>query len=207
MANRHLSIASIIEKNRIASDVAWLALLEVDVKDPATGNVIETLRLARNDEDFTFEGNVYSKGWFDLDVKQEAGSQPEVKINAVDYTRTVQQRMQQYGGGIGFTVRILAVNTANTGEGSEANEQFTVVRASQQDFAVSFTLGAENPLTLRFPRRVQFRNRCPWKYKGAECAYSGSLPTCDFSLTGANGCIAHGNENRFGGFPGIQKRR
>lgn len=41
---------------------------------------------------------------------------------------------------------------------------------------------------------------CQWKYKGPECSYSGSLPTCDFTFTGPNGCSAHGVQHRYGGY-------
>ena len=48
---------------------------------------------------------------------------------------------------------------------------------------------------------------CRFKYKDDACAYTGALPTCDKSLDGPNGCIAHGDDGnhpeRFGGFPGV----
>lgn len=40
---------------------------------------------------------------------------------------------------------------------------------------------------------------CILEYKGCACGYSGDLPGCDKSWDGANGCVAHGNEERFGG--------
>lgn len=206
MANRYLSIASIIEKNQVASAVAWVPLFEVEVIDPDTGVLVETLRFAQNTENVTFQGQVYSKARFDFSVTEETGSQPEVKLVGYDYTRAIQRRMQDHGGGIGFKVRLIVVNTGNLSAPPEITELFEVVGASQQDYAVSFTLGAENPLTFRFPRRRQFRDRCQWRYKGAECAYAGPLGTCDFTLNGSNGCVAHGNEERFGGFPGIRRQ-
>jgi cell wall-associated NlpC family hydrolase len=31
------------------------------------------------------------------------------------------------------------------------------------------------------------------------------MPTCDYTRDGPNGCIAHGNEPQFGGFPGLKR--
>jgi hypothetical protein len=48
------------------------------------------------------------------------------------------------------------------------------------------------------------KQNCVWQYKdGINCDYAGGLPTCDFTLDGANGCIAHFGTDmakaRFGG--------
>lgn len=200
---KNLSVASVIEKNRVASNVAWLPLLEIDVVDPATNLFVETLYFARNPEDITFQSHTYTKGAFDFNLTMAASQQPTVSVTAHDLTRAIQARMQQYGGGIGFTVRILVVNTANLAQPAEVQETFTVVGSSAKGYDVTFQLGAENPLTLRCPRRRQFRDQCQWRYKGPECGYVGNLPTCDFTLLGINGCAAHNIQQRFGGFPGI----
>lgn len=200
---RHLSVATVIEKQKIASSVAFVPLLEIDVVDPKTRAFIETLRFARNSEDLNWQGNNYIAGSFDFTTSQEAGAQPSLQVSIVDYTKAVQSRMQAYGGGINFTVRVIIVNTGNMAQPPEVLETFTVVGASAKDFNANFTLGAENPLTMRFPRRRQFRDRCLWRYKGVECGYGGALPTCDFTLLGPNGCSAHSNIPRFGGFIGI----
>lgn len=200
----HLSVATVIEKNRIASNVAFVPLLEIHVLNPATNEVVEVIRYARNSEDITFESNVYLKGAFDLDMKQGAGEIGDVTVSIKDYTRAVQSRMQDYGGGVGFPVTITIVNTGNLAQAAEIQETYKVVAAKSKGYDVEFVLGAENPLTMRFPRRLQARNRCPWAYKGARCGYSGPLTTCDFSLQGPNGCAAHDNTERFGAFPGVR---
>jgi phage-related protein len=77
--------------------------------------------------------------------------------------------------------------------------------AKDENYSIEFTLGAENPLALRFPYRQQFRNRCEWVYKGNECRYAGGLPSCDLTLDGDNGCRVHNNTYNFGGFFGLNK--
>lgn len=200
----HLSVATIIEKDRISSEYAFVSLMKIHVINPSTLDDVETLYVARNSEDITFQGDVYQAGAYEVDVKREAGALPNISVNVVDYTRAIQGRMQEYGGGVGFGVDILVVNSGNLNQPPEMNEHFTVVGARSQTYSVEFSLGAENPLTRRFPFRYQFRDRCQWLYKGAECGYTGALPTCDYSLDGPNGCGAHNNVERFGAFPGIK---
>jgi phage-related protein len=206
MANRHVSVATAIEINRIASDVAIVTCMEIDIIDPDTLGLVETLRLVANNESLTYQGQVYTAANFEFSIKQEAGSAPDITVTAQDYSQEIQVRMQAYGGGVGFTVRLMEVNTGNLSQAPEIQETMKVIGASAKDYAVTFTLGAENPLTMRFPRRRQRRDRCPWVFRSAECGYTGGLTTCDFTLQGANGCAAHNNTTEFGGFPGIQNR-
>lgn len=205
MANRHLSVATVIEKNKLASAVAFVVALEIDVKDQVTGAFVETLRFVRNDEDITYKSAVYTAASFDFEVQNESNTLPRVQVIFRDYTRDVQSRMEAYGGGVGFDVRILVLNSGNLSAGPEMRETFTVTTAAVASFVVTFGLGAENPLTALFPRRRQFRDRCPWRFKSAQCGYTGAVTSCDFSLQGINGCAAKGNQANFGGFPGLSR--
>lgn len=209
-----LSLATAIEKNKVASDIPFLVLLDISVINPANGGLVETLRLVNNTEDVTWNGNVYTACPFDIELKEENGSVPEVTLSVKDYTKTVMQRMEDYGGGIGFGVVVSVVrgdkNTMATDK-PEIQQFFQVTVASAQEYTAQFTLGAENPLFKLFPRRLQAKNFCAWRYKDpTTCTYAGALPSCDLTLNGTNGCKAHGNELNFGGFPGInnaQSRR
>lgn len=203
---RHLSVATVIEKNRIASVNAFIVLMEVDVVDRA-GVMVETLYLARNTENLTFQGQEYVASNFEITLKTESGTIPEIQVVAQDQTRAIQQRMEEHGGGVGFTVRVMIINTGNMTQPPEVAEEFKVVRASAAGYAVTFGLGAENPLSMRFPRGRQAKDRCRFLYKGVECGYTGPMLRCDLTLQGQYGCAAHGNTRRFGGFPGINARR
>ena len=200
----HLSVATVIEKDRIHSDVAFVVGLEIDVIDPEGGSLVETVRLVCNNENITYQGEVYIASNFDFEITQEAGSKAQMSVTANDFSRAIQARMQQYRGGIGFKVRLLVINSGNLSQLPEMKEEFTVIGASAKDYIISFKLGAENPLARRFPFRMQFKDRCQWTYKGTHCGYAGPLTTCDFTLQGDNGCAVHGNTERFGGFPGIK---
>lgn len=206
--SKSLSIANVIEKNRIASATPFLILIDVGVIDPNTGTLIETLRLVRNNEDIVFQGNTYTAANFDLELKAESGAQHNLTLSVRDLTLTVQARMQAYGGGIGFTVTLMVVNAGNLAQPAEIVEYFEIIGASADasTYTASFTLGTENSVMQSFPRRKQTVDFCQWRYKGAECGYSGFMPTCDLSLQGPNGCAVHGNTVRFGGFPGLSSR-
>lgn len=201
--SKTISVASAIEKSRLESDTPFLVCLDIAVIDPATRTLVETLRVTRNDEDIIYRGNTYIALNFDLSIKHEAGAQPTVTLSIHDLSRAVQARMQAYGGGVGFRVAVFIINAAQLEEPPEAVEHFEVMAASAANYTVSWTLGVENMVMIRFPRRLQMRGRCGWRYKSRECGYKGSSPSCDLTLHGANGCERHANVKNYGGFPAI----
>lgn len=204
--SKSLSVASVLEKNRLSSDVPFLILLDIDVVNPDTGAVAETLHLVRNTEQVTFNGFGYDPATFDIELKEESGTMQTIKLSIKDYTRLVQQRMQDYGGGVGFNVSVSVVNSAALTQPPEIVEFFQVIAAESNVYVCTFTLGAENVVTKTFPRRRQTRDYCQWRYKSQECGYTGTMPNCDLTLKGANGCEAHSNVIHFGAFPGINSK-
>jgi hypothetical protein len=204
--SKSLSVASVIEKNRLSSATPFLICLDIDVIDPNLGTVVQTGHYVRNTESVVFNGFTYDPTNFDIDLKEESGVLNTITLSIKDYARVIQQLMQQYGGGVGFGVTISIVNAAALTQPPEVQEFFQIVAASSSDYVVSFTLGAENTVTKTFPRRRQTRDYCQWRYKGTECGYTGTLPNCDLSLKGANGCEKHLNVIHFGAFPGLNNR-
>lgn len=83
---------------------------------------------------------------------------------------------------------------------------------------VSFKLESKfNIIDVEIPLRMYYRDFCGFTYKSPECGYgfdyyigagvnaSGQYPlasedNCDHTLRGPNGCLAHDNTCRFGGF-------
>lgn len=206
MPNKGLTVNTVIEKNKLASDVPFIALLEIQVMDSATQAFVETIRLANNSEDVVFNSQTYTRFHFDMELKQQAGSLPEVSLKARDFENIIMSKLDQYGGAAGSIVTLRVVNAANLAAGVEVEETFELLEASANDYMVSFSLGVESSLRKMFPRRTQMRDRCAWKYKGAECGYTGPMPTCDLTLQGPNGCEAHSNSINFGGMPGLVTR-
>jgi len=74
-----------------------------------------------------------------------------------------------------------------------------------------------NVININLPFCNYNRDFCRWVYKSVECKFSGttdssldtatylmaSLASCDHTLSGPNGCRAHKNTRRFGGFPAL----
>jgi phage-related protein len=202
--SKPLSIATVIEANRLSSDVPFLALIDLEVVNPVTGVVITVKHIANNGDPVLFNGNTYEAGKFDITVNTEAGKQADVSLSVNDYTQTIQGYMEQYGGGIGSNVTLYIVNANELDLEPEAMEFFQIVGATSQGYTQQFKLGAENTLMLTFPRRTQRRDFCSHQYKDPlTCRYSGPLSACDLTLKGANGCAAHNNTLNFGALPGL----
>lgn len=197
------SLGSLEAKNRIGSDATFLVALEVEVRPLDTGSVVETLYLVSNNEDRTLGGVLYTAFPFKVDFKYEAGTQANITVTARDIARDLQQRMQQYNGGVGFGVRLKIFHQDAANDDPDFEEYFQVISASSQDYTVTWNLGSENLVDRKFPGRRQLR-RCGWVYKSPECRYSGGLASCDYTLEGANGCRAHNNAINFGGYSAIK---
>lgn len=201
----NLTIASVIDKNKIASVNAWLLLLDIEIKDNL-GNITETLRVVQNKENYVYKGNTYVALNFKTDFTQESNAEPTMRLIFEDVTGVIRDRMEEYNGGIGSSVKMMVINTGDTDGEAEIEDVYDVVSATASGILITWSLGAENPLKYQFPYRRQYRDRCPWVYKGVRCGYTGALPTCDYTLNGTNGCRAHNNIVNFGGFPALRNQ-
>ncbi len=186
-----LSVGSVIDKNRITSDVAWVVLLKIDITDPNDRTIVETVRVARNNEDVLFNGEVFVASNFEFNIDQRQNQASTVGLVAQDQTRYLQQRIEEMAGGVFSAVEMTVVNTERLDRPPEIQERFRVNSSSVKDDVVTFELGAENPLAIQFPKHVQRQDRCAWRFKGYGCEYAGVLATCDYTKDGANGCNAH----------------
>lgn len=199
---RHLSIETIVEKNKISSENVFIILIDAEINDE-DGNLVQHLRFCKNTENITWDGNEYQAANFDITINNEVNQEPRITMTAQDQTRTLGQFIEAYAGVVGSKVTMTIVNSGNLSAPAELQEEFKIISSSMQDYVVSFDLGIESAVNRRFPLYRQFKDRCPWKYKGSKCGYSGPLPKCDYTLMGPNGCAVHNNINNFGGFSGL----
>lgn len=202
---RHLSIASVIERNRIESATAFVILIEIDVVDPNTRQTVENIYLARNSENVVFNEQLYIAANFTIQVEQNTGEEPTVTLTAIDPTRTVSSRLEAYAGGMYSNVTMTVVNTARLDLPPELQETFSVTGAQSEEssYTTTINLGSENPFQIRYPLHMQFRDRCCWRFKSKQCGYTGDIVKCDYSLDGTFGCSSKGNQLNFGGIPGL----
>jgi phage-related protein len=200
------SLFQIEEKNKLTSNIPWLIAIKVHVVHPVSGQVVDHIRLVRNDNPVTIDGEVYEPFIFDIDIKKKLNELPSLTITAQDHRGLIASRLHGFKGGVGSKVdlMIFAADGEDVLSDPELTEYFEILKASVDDYVATWSLGTENPLRITFPRRKQYRDRCPWLYKDENCTYSGDLPTCDFTLDGENGCRAHGNSINFGGMPGLR---
>jgi phage-related protein len=203
---KNLSIASIIAKNQIQSDEAWLIALKIHVRDPETNSVVEVIRVVNNTEITSIQGEDYEPFPFSISINEKANELPTLTITIQDQTQIVQSYMQRYGGGVGFDVDLIivrATTATDTEADPELTEYFQVISSGVSNYVVSWTLGAENPLRQIFPARRQEDEQCGFRFKDQNCGYTGPAGTCDLTLNGPNGCRAKWNSKNFGGYPGI----
>lgn len=203
----NISIASAIDKGKLSSSVIYTLLLELDVIDSETSGIVETVRVAHNDENYVFLGQTYVAMPLEISVTHGKAELPRLTLTVKDPFQLIEGRMQEYGGLLGCPVRIMVVSSAHPHE-PEILERFRITGASSSatDYSKTFEIGAENPIAMRFPARKQFIDRCFWKYRGEGCFYTGGLPSCSYAPDGENGCKAHSNIANYGGFRGLRKR-
>lgn len=201
----NLNVSSVIDKNKIASSNVFLILLEVEVKDPSTGTLVDTMRIVKNSEDIVFETNVYTAANFELDIQLDATKEPTITLEAHDETRQLAQYIDAYDGLVSCNIRVMIVNSGNLLAAPDIDENMIVLSSSISSYKARFELGVESSVGFRFPNYRQFKDRCFKAFKGPRCQYAGPAATCSYTRNGANGCIAKNNEINFGGFPGINE--
>lgn len=208
--SRHLSVASVIDKNKVSSKTPWVILLEIGITDPNTRAVIETIRIARNTENVIFgklaDGSprIFLAGNFSINIDQRQNEAPSVSITAQDQTRYIEQRMEDTAGGTFSEVTMIVVNTDRLDKPAEIEETFQITSSGAKNYVASFALGSENPLGIQFPKSNQWKDRCAWRFRGYGCGYTGNIPTCDYTKAGPNGCIKHfSGKLPFRGLPGL----
>lgn len=208
---KNISIASAIEKNKLASNQVWLIALNISVRNPVTGIIDGYIRIVRNDEQVTIDGEVYEPMPFEISFESTIEGMPSVNVVMQDQTQIIQTYMQAYAGGAGFPVTVIAVTGANKNAlSSEAElvEFFEVLSGSSDsgNYVCTWSLGVENPLAIMFPRRRQLTDQCSFQFKSQSCGYVGAAGSCDLTLGGVDGCRAKSWAVHYGGFPGLIAR-
>lgn len=198
-----ISDALKIEKNKLSAINPWLILLDVTV---GTG---EPLRLVKNIDDITYQGNVYTAFPMEITMPGQfcTGEIPDVTINISNADRVLQGYIEDINGAVDKAVVMRIVHAGNLADDfSDFERYFTILAAGATNEWVSFGLGLRSPTTRRFPLFRTMGLHCNWVFKGYECGYSGSSDTCDHTLKtcqGFNDPDTFSQSKRFGGFPGL----
>ena len=186
-----------IEKNKIATDSAWIILLEVTIDQ-------YNFKLAKNASDVSYGGHTYQAFNFEIDATKETsrGEIPTIELRVSNVTDLLHPYIEAYNGGVGGTVKITVVNSNYLSE-TYPSLTFDILNTVVDNYFVYFTLGAVSPLRKRFPKYRYISDLCNWEFKSVECGYSGSETSCNRTYSR---CSELGNTSRYGGFLGLRTR-
>ncbi|MDH5738718.1 MAG: hypothetical protein OEY77_00165 [Nitrospira sp.] len=202
---RQLTAAITQQKNKLDAAGAFLPLITVYV-DAAT-----VLRFVPNPLPIVFDGETYIPFGCEIGevVHDAKGGLNDLSISVANVTREMSAYIE-FTELRGARVTIAYVHSDHLADPLAVvlEERYEIMSIQVKgDRFVTFTLGHDRIAQHRFPSGHFYRDNCRWIYKSMECGYSGGLPTCDKVLEGANGCRAHANVPRFGGFPLLVARR
>lgn len=188
------SAVATIEKNKLANDKPFLLLIKVDIP-----NVDEPVYIARNTEDVTWNGHVFTRYPVEVDDTTEDGkesSQINLKLsNAGGY---LQIYAQKYTGFVDSTVTLYVVYAGDLDNPEpEFSVTLTCTASSYTEEWCTFTLSSDKDFSWRFPPYRYLQDYCKWRFKSVRCGYAGSESACDGTLATCR------IPERFGGEPGI----
>lgn len=193
----NLPLALRLAKNQLVGTAPWLLLLSVTLPDTTV------VRLVRNTDDVTYQGQVYTAFAFELSEVRSGGDGriQGVNLRVANPGRALDPYLEQYAGLVGCPVTLVVAHADNlAADHAELTLAWDVIAAQPDGDWINFTLGAVNPLRRRFPLFQALPRSCQWPFKGAECAYAGPETRCARTL---DACRALGNSARFGGRPGV----
>lgn len=198
-----LSSVAIEEKNKIAATSVFFSALEITIPGMA-----DTVKVCDLDEEVTWNGSTWQPFPMKVeDVVENAGEVPSLVIKVSNVNRAFESYLQQYdayckaNGYSPIKVKLYALNSKALHLTTyEAMWTFNLEKPASDAEWVTFTLGAGNPFTRRFPQNRILKNHCRFKFKSAMCGYNGSQTTCSKTLVR---CRQLSNSARFGGFPGV----
>lgn len=199
---RTLSSASLIEKNKLATDSAWLILLEIGFAEP--------IQIIANNEDILWDSKTWQAFPFEVDTIGESGKGEitSIGVKVSNVTGEVQQIVESLNGANNTPVIIRVINTATASTTPDLELNFVVDSSSFDEQWLTFKLTGGVCLTRRVPQWRYLQNFCRFteRYGGIECGVSAAtkvtFPTCNG--TNAN-CIERGNAIRYGGFRWMPK--
>lgn len=193
------------ERRQLISLEPYLWLFELQVNDAG-----DAFRLVNFHDPVLFEGREFSPAAIHVERidSDNEGTLPAIELTLSDATGEVSAQLVANGGFINQPVNIWLVHRDHLDDPTDALrwKMFVLTPQASPKGAAVIRLGQHSLQDYPHPRHRFLRERCRWVYKSKQCGYDGALPTCDKTLSEADGCTVHDNAPRFGGFPGIPKR-
>ena len=191
------------DKNKLTTTYPWVWLFYIELDDS------DYIAITNNQEAVTFDSITYDPFPVCFTEMQEDSegnlTQLTLTVSNIDRVATNYLENSKF---IEKEVTFKLVNTEHLDSADYCVSQtFQILKATGDQFNVTFTLGYFNFFKIPFPRDHYNRSRCRFEYKSTLCGYAGSLSTCDKTLYGPNGCDEHDNLENWGGFCGIPRGR
>lgn len=227
-ANRSVLTPLLADETAKTEQAQLFHLITIDLPDETTPQ----LMLVDSNYDVKFNNIVYSKfpiKYSGVSVSSD-GTIDKASIAIANVSREIMYYVEKYDGLKNQRIRIKSVyknaldqiyemdyvtNSFPSTDDAPVNptgnpaayteDEYLIDNYSANEQIVSFALEPIADLQIKLPRRRYLVDSCYWKYKDARtCKYSGELATCALTFAA---CRAHGNEENFGGFPGISGTR
>ncbi|MCM0760661.1 DUF1833 family protein [Sporomusa sphaeroides DSM 2875] len=189
------SAAGILEKNKLANDKPFLVLFQITVP-----SIDEPIRLVRDNQECMWNGHLWQPFPVDFDDITEDGKEiPAAILRVSNIKGLIQGYVQRHNGFCDSPVKLIIVHAAHLDNPiPEMELDFVITQTKYDEEWVSFTIGASNDHSFRFPPWKYMTNFCPYRFKDIRCGYAGSAPECDGTLKTCR------IRTRFGGEPGIK---
>ncbi len=194
------------EKNKLSQTEPWLLLWQIDADAAGTTKYC----FVAHEEEVEFDGVTYSPFPIAPEERTEntEGNQTSWPVKVAYVTRAFKTELKATNGFKGHAVKVILVHKDHL-DNPEAKieDTYRVHSYSATEKEVTFQLGHTNLLEVMFLSE-RFTDRCRWVYQSRECGYAGALGSCDKTLDGTAGCVAHATDSsihpqRFGGYPVI----
>lgn len=199
-----LSSVAKVEKNKLTTDSVWLIMLEITI--PSLEDVI---RIVSNNEDITWNGEIWQKFAFELDEMSESStaetSQFSIKVGNAN--NVIGQYIREYETWVKLnsyspiTCTLYVVNSNDLDNPDPTySANLTLTSSSINMIEATFTVSSRDMFRFRIPIYNMYPNSCRFTLKDSRCKYSGSATSCDKSLFN---CNTLNNSVNYGGFPTI----
>ncbi|WP_196600026.1 DUF1833 family protein [Pectinatus frisingensis] len=189
------SLTGIIEKNKLANDMPFLLLVQVE-----HNSLAEPIRLARNTEDVAWNGQTWYKFPLEIDsITQDGKEVPSLNLKVSNISGVIQTYIQKYGGFVDATVTLYIIHAAHL---DNTTPEFSITLSNNMtqydENWVTFALTSDKDFSWQYPPNKYNRDFCRWKFKSVRCGYTGSASACNGTLSTCR------IMSRFGGEPGVE---
>lgn len=192
------------ELHKLASDGSILYLVEIIVNNENTAD--EHIRLARNVDNVVWDGETWSKSWFEIESIQEgsSGDVPELFLYTSNIGGLMEEEILSRDDLQDATCTVYLVNSNCLDETTPIySATFDVMKVVCNNETVGIKISCPNPYLQSFPMWKLHGSLCQYPvFKETRCGYVGAATSCDRTLAT---CISLSNSSRFGAFLGLSR--